>query len=139
MEIEITSIEQSRKLLEMGISPDTADVWYDIVTPVPKADSDRLLNTKPYWDICVKKPARVNTESENHEILPAWSVGGLLKLLIYDFDKTTNIEITMEKDGSGFLDGTIRDAWDGEFYNNYQCKSLIDLAVDLVLHRERRY
>lgn len=121
----------------MGISPDTADVWYDIVTPVP--NTDRLLDTKPYWDICVKKPARVNTESESHEILPAWSVGGLLKLLVYDFNKTTNIEITMEKDGSGFLDGTIRDAWDGEFYNNHECKSLIDLAVDLVLHRERRY
>lgn len=56
-----TSIEQSKKLLELGIDPNTADIFY--------ADGERL---------AVWNNKEVNLDNED---IPCWSLAALLNIL----------------------------------------------------------
>jgi hypothetical protein len=56
----VTDLAQSKKLIELGIDVDTADMWY-----LPKGDSYEL----------------VTTPSPTRGILPAWSLTALLGVL----------------------------------------------------------
>ena len=55
-----TTIEQSKKLIELGIDVNTADMWY-----LPIKDSHKL----------------VTTPSLTRGIIPAWSLSALLELI----------------------------------------------------------
>ena len=59
-----TDVEQSKKLIELGIDTETADMWY-----LPKEDSYKL----------------VTTPSLTRGILPAWSLTALLEILNSDY------------------------------------------------------
>ena len=63
-----TSIEQSKKLLELGLSPESADMFYAKRWDEPVIISDNYDNT-PCYD-----------ESDNTDI-PCWSVGALLEVM----------------------------------------------------------
>ena len=62
-----TDIEQSRKLLELGVDPYTSDMWWDIMdTP------DVAQPTGGHYD---------GYEIEGSQFMPAWSLQALLNLL----------------------------------------------------------
>lgn len=61
-----TSIEQSKKLLELGISPETADMWW---TPLNWQLTEYYVEVKQDGIGTPKNP------------LPCWSLGALLELM----------------------------------------------------------
>lgn len=65
-----TSIEQSKKLLELGLDANTADMFYSIITSI--TTDEQIIGRIPMlkWD---------NMSSLTY--IPCWSVGALLKLL----------------------------------------------------------
>lgn len=65
-----TSIEQSKKLLELGLNPESADMCYQSVTKYDYSGG--------YWEPTIKGSALdINYEDD----IPCWSVGALLKLI----------------------------------------------------------
>ena len=68
-----TSIEQSRKLIELGLKPETADMCYEY---------DQYADTK-YCHI----PTIKMKEFEYKGSIPCWSVGALLEALPKGIDK----------------------------------------------------
>lgn len=65
-----TTIEQGKRLLELGLNPETADMVYPAWT----------LNDTPTKDICEIR--RQDFENEND--VPAWSLSALLELMPKD-------------------------------------------------------
>ena len=62
-----TSIDQSRKLLELGLNPETADMYYDIV-PAPYTQS-------------AVPGLKANQEVIKASDLPCWSLDSLIRQL----------------------------------------------------------
>lgn len=62
-----TSIEQSKKLLELGLSPESADIF------IPCYGKDNYTEFRPYFREHVTKPDKGD--------LPCWSVGALIELM----------------------------------------------------------
>ena len=63
-----TSIEQSKKLLELGLSPETADMYYALMED----------------NIPTKYPMLIDCDCADYykgEDIPCWSVGALLELM----------------------------------------------------------
>lgn len=61
-----TSVEQSKRLLELGLKKETADIYYDLSThitevPYTKDELQRIL--------------------ERNDVIPAWSLGRLLEVM----------------------------------------------------------
>ncbi len=69
-----TTIEQSKKLVELGLNPDTADMSYSYDFD----DSRYIITMTPAKSWIVPKYAEC---IENPQVLPCWSLGALLKLL----------------------------------------------------------
>lgn len=63
-----TTIEQSKKLLELGLNPDTADMYCTMLTE----------NSKEYSVFVKRKVCRYNIEDGD---IPCWSVEALLELI----------------------------------------------------------
>lgn len=75
-----TSIEQSKKLLELGLSPKSADMCYKTVD-VDNAESDEDcvfdLVCKPYTEYL----KYVIPLGLNYKAIPCWSLGALLEVM----------------------------------------------------------
>ena len=69
-----TSIEQSKKLIELGIDMDTADMSYSF-----NFNSETYeLSTVPYKDWIVPKYAK---SDKFEQVIPTWSLSALLNLM----------------------------------------------------------
>lgn len=62
-----TTIEQSKRLLELGLNPDTADMLWE-----------QHIYESPYVTV---KPYTTKGKSISAHILPCWSLGALLELM----------------------------------------------------------
>ena len=100
-----TTIEQSKKLIELGLNVDTADMNYcnssykgkdyigewKLSLQSPKEAKDILDMSVTDWDTC-------------WEIIPAWSLSALIELmpayLITNGKRTTNIQMRKLDDGN---------------------------------------
>ena len=65
-----TTIEQSKKLLELGLSPETADMCYDILTGDEYPQLVRLKLTDKHW-----------MQLYSDVLMPCWSFGALIDLM----------------------------------------------------------
>ena len=73
-----TSIEESRALLDAGISPETADMWRTIVQPL-KQNGWLLVNDgEPYEILSLYKGE--HTALASFEDIPTWSLSALWTL-----------------------------------------------------------
>lgn len=63
-----TDIQQSKKLLSLGLDPSTADMLYQLHER-EYADAIRIPLTKEHWDALIP------------DIYPAWSLTALLELM----------------------------------------------------------
>lgn len=74
-----TTIEQSRKLIELGIDVDTADMYYPYYLEFDKYPST---------------PLALDDELKNYQLIgediPCWSTEALLKLLPREINRTDN-------------------------------------------------
>lgn len=88
----VTTIEQSNKLLELGLDPNTADM--SIVTK-PVSTDGPFLRLGSYKNMRYK---------DTYGIIPAWSLHQLITMLPYKVNKSPNnsslLQITRIKDNS---------------------------------------
>lgn len=66
-----TTIEESKKLLELGLNPESADMYYKLVY-----DEDHMISTYEADIVPFKFCGR-------RKALPCWSLGALLEILEY--------------------------------------------------------
>lgn len=74
MENQVTSIEQSKRLLELGIKADNASMWWERYAGVPEIE-DRF---KSAWHIVVDKDAH---HADHYEYVPAFTVVDLFDII----------------------------------------------------------
>ena len=89
-----TTIEQSKKLIELGIDVNTADMFYykeNIFNNALSVFNGQLL-------------VRGNSELKDEDTIPAWSLSALIELmpayLITNGKRTTNIQMRKLDDGN---------------------------------------
>ena len=111
-----TSIDQSKRLLELGLSSETADMYYEYVIPksdkiihVPKIGSPiealRMFNMG--YTACGNRPIKLE---EN--CIPAWSLTALLKVIgDYTLQSTSNHTCFIGYDGND-MPGLLSDEHD---------------------------
>ena len=80
-----TTIEQSKRLLELGLNPETADMSYYILDDEPVLI---IGITQVYREIL--KGGKI-VKKQNAKKIPAWSLHRLLCMLDYDNANTFNI------------------------------------------------
>lgn len=86
-----TSIEQAKKLVELGLDPDTADMLFQLGED-KYADSIRVPLTKEHW------------EQMMPDINPCWSVGRLMDILPDPTAEVFKIKDTWNVAACGFGD-----------------------------------
>ena len=127
MERYYTSVEQSKRLLELGLKPETADFWYAII------DDEAF--------VCISEPT-----NPYFEHIPCWSVGRLIQFvkdtIQVEGQTWTGVHLSFDHIG---VDKT--DDYTIQFDGHYDCfelnnLSLIDIIVELterVLKNDRLF
>ena len=88
-----TSLKQSKKLVELGLKPETADMSYNF------DDGNYYINTGPYSGWVVPKWSNPNL------VLPCWSVSALMELLpphLFEFERGLDLNIYRNLNGKGW-------------------------------------
>ena len=111
-----TSIEQSKKLIELGIDRNTADMLWTYDFTVNDINGLNVIST-------YLKP-------EENDI-PAWSLASLLKLMPTD-DKKDEYYVDTESH-SDYHTVSYRNCWDGCIHSEYSEESLLDAAFKMVV------
>lgn len=113
-----TTIEQSKKLVELGIDVDTADMYYPYYLEFDKYPST---------------PLALDDELKNYQLIgediPCWSTEALLKLLprcIYTKDNFVLNDIQAYKD-------SYRISYTNISYTNYEYKNVIECKYDTLI------
>ena len=65
-----TSKEQSKRLLELGLSPETSDMYYELLNEDPYPQPVRLPLSSRHWEQLLPDV-----------MIPCWSLGALIELL----------------------------------------------------------
>lgn len=107
-----TTIEQSKKLIELGIDFETADMMWII-------DG-------------VNKPYLVVTDiNENLHDTPAWSLSMLLKLIPSD-DIADEYYVETESHSDCYM-VRYKNCWDGDIHSEYSKESLLDAVFEMIV------
>ena len=115
-----TSIEQSKKLIELEIDVKTADMYY----------------LDDHYNVVSLK---TNFSYENYllykgdivDYIPAWSLSALLELIPTD-DKKDEYYVDTESH-SDYHTVSYRNCWDGCIHSEYSEESLLDAAFGMVV------
>jgi len=121
-----TSIEQSKKLVELGLNPDTADMYY-FCDPTPAG------NVMHPTLIIVEKHLHSRLPEYDKGDIPCWSLGALLELMPASIEevKDHNVDLTL---------GHMKDMWYLAYFDwtglqhghNINSDTLIKTAFEMV-------
>lgn len=99
MSVNYTSIEQSKKLLELGLSPESADMIH--ICSIIRGKENGFLDVVPKESILY---AMHTTIEEKEKSIPCWSLGALLELIPIITKKLSHPpSLTKALDGSGYF------------------------------------
>ena len=74
-----TTVEQSKKLLELGLKPETADCMYSVMTK--SYNGHYILEEERQYNLCLFHQEEVqNVGFSHYEHIPAWSLHRLIEL-----------------------------------------------------------
>ena len=113
-----TSLEQSKKLIELGIDVNTADMYYgyDYNSPIGGYEEDaQIIPQSEFNEHFVLFP----------EDIPVWSLTALLNLI----QDNIKIEKTLFDQSDMFTHSIIGDAYE---YHSHEHKNLVDAAFEMV-------
>ena len=100
-----TNIEQSKKLLELGLSPDTADMFWEVDE---NCISVMAYNLNP--GVRYTKQELITLFQKRKDVIPSWSIAAFLKLMpnvIYGPEpKDHPTEFMLSKVCIGYFDWT---------------------------------
>lgn len=100
-----TTIEQSNRLLELGLNPETSDMHYvrKTIDAMGKPIDDDFKEPR-FGNVNSKYAKYAVMNFSNYETLPAWSLHRLIEMLPYKVNKSPNnaslLQITRIKDNS---------------------------------------
>lgn len=121
-----TSIEQSKHLLELGLDPQTADMYYEYTAEEPK------------YKIYVGKSISIakNLYSyRNGHVIPAWSLSALLELMP-KFDDNgryyIGLEYSKEPDKTGYVELLFNFSWREDSLKTVDADNLLDASFEMV-------
>lgn len=112
-----TSIEQSKKLIELGLDVNTADMFWDLL------DGDEPDEKIPncYWD---------RFDITINEFVPAWSLSALIELI------PDKISINNESYYLSFTKKSVEFrgpiTWDGQKAKSFEMDNILDAAFEMV-------
>ena len=75
----VTTIEQSKHLIELGLNPDNADMWWTIVQPLKYYGWQLIPDGESYSTLSLYKKDHIALA--NYEDIPAWSLSALMGLV----------------------------------------------------------
>lgn len=127
-----TSIEQSKKLVEIGIDPNTADMFYGYIAPYEFSDrkfdggyeSYPLPKQYPYFDNEYVKSAEI----------PAWSLSALFNVMSDELEE--NHYLTIRKEENEYC--CCYEDVNGNSFTHTFSDNPIDACVEMIvkLHKE---
>ena len=118
-----TYVEQTKKLIELGIDINTADLTI-IDLPIQGGDRFKFISSRLPNDTF---PSITDGKSEK---VPAWSLSALLGLMPTD-DKKDEYYVDTESH-SNYHTVSYRNCWDGCIHSEYSEESLLDAAFEMV-------
>lgn len=118
-----TTVEQSKKLVELGIDPDTADMYYMF-----HRDDGRIVAPFPY----VKDGNENTGEDRLFDYLPAWSLSALMELMPSEIDDNYFLSLGKEdyKDGSVYY--CCYEDCNGNNYHSFHGSTAIDTVLKMI-------
>lgn len=120
-----TTIEQSKKLFNAGLDPNTADMCWGI------DDETLQYNCTPY-----PLPWRGYTAKQFY--MPCWSIGALLEIVPQSLMNNRYIFVVEKVQGSnylvGYYDTKSESCEDIDYYISFCGKSLVDILCMLILY-----
>ena len=77
-----TSIEQSKKLIELGLDVNTADMWWaERYEGYVELNGEYVVEETPYYYLSLTKPSENNYSQDRIKDIPAWSLSALIGLM----------------------------------------------------------
>lgn len=122
-----TSIEQSQKLIELGVDVDTSDMVY-LRSYFEEEGEYNLLVGSYHEGYMEKDDGSLIPVFDEH--IPAWSLSALLELAPIG-DKNDENYIDTESH-SDFYICTYRNCWDGCIHSEYSKENLLDAVFGMV-------
>lgn len=113
-----TSLEQSKKLIELGIDVNTADMMWDDWSLIDDG-----------WHIFVDYDPEIE-QDYGRKCYPAWSLSALLELIPIGEKNDENYVDT--ESHSDFYICTYRNCWDGCIHSEYSEENLLDAVFGMV-------
>lgn len=127
-----TSLEQSKKLIELGIDVSTADMHYSTWT---------ILNKGEY----ILSPNQGETieelqENYGNQVIPTWSLSALLKLMppyLFEFERGIDLNIYPSLNGKAwhcsYMPNAVENMKKDKFKQITKGDNLIDAAFEMVV------
>ena len=124
-----TSIKQSKKLIELEVDVNTADMTY--VSMKDYGENTYCLTVgKTDVDWAKDELGNLNWNDVYKKYIPTWSFSALLELMPTD-DKKDEYYVVAESH-SDYHTVSYRNCWDGCIHSEYSEESLLDAAFDMV-------
>ena len=78
-----TTLEQSKKLIELGLDPSSADLWYaERYEGKHTPEGMYYTEKEPYtYYLSLTKPSEGNCSIDYIKDIPCWSIGALIELI----------------------------------------------------------
>lgn len=131
-----TTLEQSQKLIKLGIDVDTADIWWvERYKRHATMDYKYIVEDEPYYYLSLTKPSNDNYSQDIVKGIPAWSLSALMDLLPKGED--TVIDLCF----GGYKGEEYIDEWFCSFENNkepfefhsYSNKDKLDVIFEMIV------
>ena len=124
-----TSLEQSKKLIELGIDINTADMYYEEVCNLPKA----IIGNYIFHNQCMED--RDYKKLSNPVLSPAWSLAALINIIPQElFDGEYIINITEGIDNKWIITYDHYENRNHSFYGlSTGADNLVDACYEMII------
>lgn len=132
-----TSLEQSKKLIELGIDVSTADMFYaDLLV-----DGNHKYNLHPLESYGFKTFEETKLKvSEHLDFIPAWSLSALLELMppyLFEFERGIDLNIYPNLSGKAwhcsYMPNAVENMKNDKFKQITNGDNLVDAAFEMVV------
>lgn len=124
-----TDINQSEKLIELGIDVNTADMFYaDLIV---NNKHEYVMHPLESYGFKTFKTFKDANESQTSKFIPAWSLSALLGLMPTEYKKDEYYVVA--ESHSDYYIVSYRNCWDGCVHSEYSEESLLDVAFEMIV------
>lgn len=137
--MNVTTIEQSKRLLELGLKAETADLFYDIyINPITNEEEGQSLDFVSNWQDAWGD--RNKSDLFDERAIPAWSLGALLELMppyLFEWERGIDLNIYRNLNGKGwhcsYMPNNINDMQKDKFRQITNGDTTLEAAYNMVV------